>query len=464
MTGTNVVGSFNAVNMAALMNQTQQINRTQSSDFKSFMETPKASSDNQFAKAESEGRAVSKSNGQDLKNKVNGTGNEGLKKVSETKSENENTFSEAKGIIKEVSEKICDEFGVTEEQLSQALENLGLTFLALLDADKLPEIIAEVNGFESTLSIVTDSALCEKLEAIMQFANDASERMTKLLNLTPEELNEALKTLEKMPEETTLTVTEKTPEFADALKANEKQDTNEALKNFEDKVEISATKDVTNSLNKIENNVFENEETKAEFKPIDKMNTSFEKQASDRNENPMNFAQNILQKVTEVLNETAEATAPFTTVDAADIMNQITEFIKADISSETSEISLRLHPETLGTVSVKISANNEGVLTAQFTAQNESVKAIIESQAIVLRESLETKGITVEAVEVLVQSHEFERNLSNQGRGQGEGQPSQKRGTRRINLLEDEPEVMDEEDNLVREMMAQNGSTVDFSA
>ena len=164
------------------------------------------------------------------------------------------------------------------------------------------------------------------------------------------------------------------------------------------------------------------------------------------------------------MNEVSE-TVSYTTFDARNVLDQITEAIKVDVSAETSEINLRLHPESLGTVSVKVSANHEGVLTARFTAQNEGVKAIIESQAIVLKETLEAKGVTVEAVEVMVQSHEFERNLSDQSKGSNNPSEGQKKkGIRRIDLTEEVTDTETPEDTLVREMMAQNGNTIDYTA
>ena len=101
-------------------------------------------------------------------------------------------------------------------------------------------------------------------------------------------------------------------------------------------------------------------------------------------------------------------------------------------------------------------------MTAQFIAQNESVKAIIESQALVLRETLEAKGVTVEAVEVMVGSHEFERNLSDSER-RNEEQQTRSRAVRRLNLdAEDETELEDE-DILRQDIMRQNGNTIDYT-
>ena len=89
----------------------------------------------------------------------------------------------------------------------------------------------------------------------------------------------------------------------------------------------------------------------------------------------------------------------------------------------------------------------------------------METQTIVLKEALENKGVKVEAVEVTVQSHAFERNLSDNGKSREESSGQPRKSIRRINLSE--PEMSEEElaeDTLVREMMIQNGNTIDYSA
>ncbi|MBP5625036.1 MAG: flagellar hook-length control protein FliK, partial [Lachnospiraceae bacterium] len=173
------------------------------------------------------------------------------------------------------------------------------------------------------------------------------------------------------------------------------------------------------------------------------------------------FTQNLIDKTREALNA-KEVTTVYTEVETKAIIDQITESIRVEATPETTEISLRLHPESLGNVSVRISANHEGAMTAQFIAQNESVKAIIESQALVLRETLEAKGVTVEAVEVMVGSHEFERNLSDSER-RNEEQQTRSRAVRRLNLdAEDETELEDE-DILRQDIMRQNGNTIDYT-
>ena len=68
----------------------------------------------------------------------------------------------------------------------------------------------------------------------------------------------------------------------------------------------------------------------------------------------------------------------------------------------------------------------------------------------------------MEAVEVMVGSHEFERNLSDSER-RNEDQQTRSRAVRRLNLdAEDETELEDE-DILRQDIMRQNGNTIDYT-
>ena len=68
----------------------------------------------------------------------------------------------------------------------------------------------------------------------------------------------------------------------------------------------------------------------------------------------------------------------------------------------------------------------------------------------------------MEAVEVMVGSHEFERNLSDSER-RNEEQQTRSRAVRRLNLdAEDETELEDE-DILRQDIMRQNGNTIDYT-
>ena len=157
---------------------------------------------------------------------------------------------------------------------------------------------------------------------------------------------------------------------------------------------------------------------------------------------------------------------PLEKQDTELIMKQVMDYMKLNTSPGVTEMELQLHPASLGTINLTV-ALKDGSITAQFTAQNEAVKEILENQMVQLRETLNNQGIKVEAIEVTIESHEFERNLD-QGNSTGEQtEDNKKQNQRRINLggteLEDGIELTQEEQMAV-EIMTENGNTIDYTA
>ena len=476
MTSTPVMGSSLNADFTAQMVQAQNTRKAEGTDFKSFMaQAGDSTAGNARTDIKSKADVKSKTDTGTEKSEIKDTDAPERKvtetdrsDVRETQKPQDESFNkgvnDAKDAIEKIESAISEELDVSIEDIENALENLGLTQTALLDVSQLPSIVAEVTGEEDTLSLVTNEELYESLSALTDTVNETVNELTEALNVSAEEMNEAIVSLETKPEPEN-----EIPDFKEAF-TDKLSDVKENPKSFEEKVTVNVTDDLRKSTIRNQDSL-RNENTANEEKTENLLKTDVKLRDSKEftgnegfknNNQEMTFAQNILSKATEAVSETAESIS-YTSIDAEDVINQMTEYIKVNVSGETSEISLRLHPESLGNVNVKISANNEGIVTAQFTTQNEAVKAIVESQAVVLKEALEQKGVTVEAVEVLVQSHEFERNLSDQNRESNGGEPK-RRGPRRINLSEPETEITDENDDLVKEMMEQNGNTIDYSA
>ena len=104
--------------------------------------------------------------------------------------------------------------------------------------------------------------------------------------------------------------------------------------------------------------------------------------------------------------------------------------------------------------------------------QIEKGKSFIFTATVALKPEVKLgkyKGVKVEAIEVTVQTHQFEQNLE-QGRGNNSNTANEtgagRKRTRRINLnaafAEEEPQT--EEDRIAADMMSANGNTVDFTA
>lgn len=464
MTSSPVTGAMMPIN-GNIGNITRNTNKTELSDFKSFMNQSQQKLDflsNKVSARDVRGN-IANSQAKDVKADDKVVAADDKLPVSdrtEVKSPTNDQVEDVKKVVEDVKETVKDEFDITDEELENVLETLGLTVMALLDSDLYPAIVAKITGMEDTISIAMDADAYESMNRLTETVNNLLEEVAAEIDVPVEEIEEAVKSFENIKE----TVISDSFEQKDDEAVEENSDADET---FESKITIvgKANDDSKVSMETESQTIGTAVEKTKEETDLNKSGERRQEHHSSANNAPMNFVENLMNKVSEALN-TSESEVSYTSFDANNIMNQITESIKIDMSMENPEVSLRLHPETLGTVSVKISANNEGVLTAQFITQNEGVKAIIESQAMVLRESLEAKGVTVEAVEVLVESHEFDRNLNGENRGntQNENSKGFGRRTRRINLMDDEIGEMTEEDNLAKEIMVQNGNTVDYSA
>ena len=156
--------------------------------------------------------------------------------------------------------------------------------------------------------------------------------------------------------------------------------------------------------------------------------------------------------------------------DPEEILNQVADHIKSNVTEDMSSLEMVLHPASLGSVAVRL-VSQDGQVTAQFTAQNDAVRDALQSQLAVLKENMEQAGVKVEAVEVTVASHAFEQNLEQGNDGQSEAEAKEqeklRRATHRIDLgdyAEGEAIPVDEADALTVEMMQADGNRMDYRA
>ena len=186
------------------------------------------------------------------------------------------------------------------------------------------------------------------------------------------------------------------------------------------------------------------------------------------------FTEHTFQQTVQTIRTDNITAAPTTAVpqnvvfNTLDVIRQVSEFTRVMYQGDTTSMEMQLNPENLGKIYVQVTAK-EGVVTAHLAVQNEIVKEALENQTIQLRENMNQQGIKVEAVEVTIASHEFERNLeqNQQGSAQDEQREQASKSPRRnisMNQLDELSGLMSEEEMLVAKIMRDNGNSVDFTA
>lgn len=124
----------------------------------------------------------------------------------------------------------------------------------------------------------------------------------------------------------------------------------------------------------------------------------------------------IQKEPTEVLNQIKGETAKLYNADKNDVIKQIVDKVKVDVKGENSQIKIKLKPDFLGEMSLKLSME-KGVISAKALVQDYQVKQLIESNLSQLRDNLEEQGISITNFEVSVgDDSSFERQGMNWSR------------------------------------------------
>ena len=95
---------------------------------------------------------------------------------------------------KQVKEVIAEKLGISEEEVAQQMEAMGLTAMDLMDPAKLAGLVMELTGSEDIGGLLLDGDFQQMLAQI----SDLSEGLASQLNLTPEEMSQLAEQLKLM--------------------------------------------------------------------------------------------------------------------------------------------------------------------------------------------------------------------------------------------------------------------------
>lgn len=392
--------------------------------------------------------------------KVTQTPKEDTKKPVDTKetdgkeAENElqNAISEdGKKLIRELSEMT----NVTEDEIIAAMQMLGITDMNLLNPENIIQIVNEVLPEENGIDLIADTQLSGQLGDILKDAKDMKEQIVEDFDITQEDLEEAIKNPE--PKQEPVKAENKEEVEVTFVKVEPKdQDVDKLFKPL-DKVEFTRSDEHIDTIRPLEETASETSQN-SQNKGSD---------LTKGNEGSGAFNQLLGNIVDAAVEDIAPTENPYTArVQMEDIIRQITDRITVSKGPEETSMELQLHPANLGHVNILLTSGKDGI-TAKFTAQNEIVKEAVEAQMVQLQQKFSEQGIKVTSIEVTIASHAFEQNLDQQGENQSAKEQMEKnrKSLRRINLSAlDEEEIEDEADALVKEMMAINGNSIDYSA
>lgn len=348
--------------------------------------------------------------------------------------------------VSDIKNKIKETMDVSDEDIENAMEQLGIGIVDLLDPQSVTDLVIALSGNSDSLEFLTDASAVANLEDIINTVDEITQNLTETYNIDITSVKDIVKDFEN---------------DSDEAVASE-QPVNKQITDYQDdkQNEKAVTEDTKESITDV---ISEKTEVKSEAAFTDEKKNDSDTHLQDKNNDGIekitsDMTQSIQKAFSEVVDETSA-------VNEVDIVRQVVEQIKVTTTQQLSSIEVMLNPENLGKVHVAVTAK-QGIVTAQLTAQNEQVKAALENQMTALKEQFNNQGVKVEAVEITVQSHGFESEQNLEGNNSNQAQ-QEKKSHRKLDLSS--LEGLDESDMTSEEIRAKdaivNGnSSVEYSA
>ena len=366
---------------------------------------------------------------------------------------------------KEIISDIAKALDISEEEILNAMQLLGLTFADLLTPQNTMQLVNELGGQDKALDLITNSDLNTFMQDLYEGAEGMKSELMNEFDLSEEEFDQIVADNKEDFGTHIQDAKEKVPEII----------VNEAAQDLNKELTAPQSKDSAPEI-KIEEITSETE-TEEIFKPVEtssqtsKNNEGNSEGSLSGNDQSPNLFNQLINNQTENIDVVPTGPAAYTDkAQVENIIRQIADRITVTQAADEHSIEMQLHPASLGNVNILLTSSKEGIV-AKFTAQNEIVKEAVESQMMTLQQKFNEQGIKVTSIEVTIASHAFEQNLQ-QGDGgndaYNERQAKKGRSLRRINLSEIddvvEEESLSDADRIAAQMMAANGNSVDYSA
>ncbi len=374
-----------------------------------------------------------------------------VKADNTSKTDNKDVVSDK---IDDAGSRIYDEikkdFDVTDEQLKEAMETLGLTMADLLIPANITQLVVEVTGSQDAIAIVTDENLSANLMDVLGTLDNELAALSSELDMPVEAVKEFIENADSgaavaVTEDETVTMAKNTDDVS-----QEVSDT--AAVDNADSEDVSMSDVIARKL------VADNDDSQGKAGADDGRSSNTYGRGNDsiKGENAaVPAGSNIVNDIQNSF-EAAFDNADYR-VNAADVVDQIVESIKLNSTSELKSMEIQLNPQNLGKVNLLVSVR-EGVVTAQISAENEQVRKALESQVITLKENIESQGIKIDAVEITVQTNAFDSNQQFDGQKQEQA----KKTSRRIRL--DGFDYSDDEEEEEPVVNYNENSSVEYTA
>lgn len=385
----------------------------------------------------------------------------------------------------EIKEIVQDATGMDDDMLQSMLDSMGIMLTDLLNPSTLQEFVLQANGASESMDLVMDESLMNSYTALLQdladyISGNGDQIAAALEQLAQPTLVEDFGiSMDEVldPAQTEQTVTEDIPV--------QTQDAESDVVNTAKNAQIT-----TQDSNANDDAIADDGKTEVKSVSVvfEQQNTSFDDSDTTEDNHTQEdlqklFTSDTQQETTFVQQDDTAVSQPYAVVQGnvsqiydanainsqqmqqmVHIVHQVSEQIQQSVTQNTTTLEMQLNPESLGKVLLNL-VSKEGMMTATFHVQTEEARQALESQMYTLKENLEAKEIKVESVEVHVSDFSFEQSTEAEAQRQNDMQNGSQRKFRYDVADEEEDDgIIDEKEALRKEVMRNNGSSIDYTA
>lgn len=381
----------------------------------------------------------------------------------------EEAFGEAIKLVENaMMEILTEDLQISDEELTQIMEILGLSFMELFQPKNLKQLVMELQNASDLTEVLMNDDLSTILTQVLQ--DITVENVAKETETPEQDIKQMILqtiTMSEQAEEITTPiikedmVKEEAPLIVQAAQEGNGQTEDVNLNQKADK-EILLGQNKDSAQESGQSSLPEVSVVKTVEEKGDLSKGNFGQDAQKQPDLAENMVNNIVSSaVTETVS--SDGTMTMTTVEIRQVVVQIVQQIKVVIRPEQTDMHMTLHPEHLGKLQLAVSSK-DGVMTANFVVQNEMVRHALETQMQELKDAFAEQGLKVEAVEVTVSTFEFTQGDQ---AGESRQQPEQKKQKGKTINMEsaflDEVDQKESEDRAAA-VISGSGNNVDYTA
>ena len=345
-----------------------------------------------------------------------------------------------------LSVKLKKLLNVDDETLENLLQTTGVLVQDLLDPTAMQDFILQVNDATS-VDLLIDESLNNLVQQALQLLNDVLTESTGTGNteVYPDEMVFQGDTASAQTEEQPAAGTEKMQ-----------------MAETEAEPAVHITPENKTVQTDAKGSGIENDNAEVQITVQTENAGDTDASADWMKQNAEDVISNLNQAMTQAATGSALTETYDTVVSQTDIVRQVVDEIKLNLSKDVTSMTLQLNPEQLGKVQIHVTTKN-GVMQAQIIAETEAARNAVESGLSLLKEAFDNRDLKVDAIEVMVGTQDYFENGEAQTQADAEsGRENQRKRVTGINLQADSDDEISENQKLESEMMKAQGNQVSY--